>query len=71
MYYVMGQRRRYFAEVRDYDGEDGADAHLIAAAPEMLAALAAVRDGNNFAAMAQQERDLVIAAIAKAEGQGA
>jgi hypothetical protein len=71
MFYVMGRRHRYFAEVRDYDGEDGADAHLIAAAPEMLAALAAVRDGNTFAAMTQSDRDLVIAAIAKAEGQGA
>ena len=42
---------------------------LILAAPEMLAALKAVRDGNAFAAMAQSERELIMAAIAKAEGR--
>ena len=68
MFYIMGQRHRYFAEVRDYDGEDGADAHLIAAAPHMLTILKTLAlHAPNLDA--QGIRELCDEAIAKAEGR--
>jgi hypothetical protein len=46
-----------------------ADAKLIAAAPELLAALKVVAGSENWRCSADEEWDIVNAAIAKAEGR--
>jgi hypothetical protein len=69
---IAGARPGYLAEVRDCgSGDVAANAHLIAAAPDLLAALQEFIDcganaGNNAALIAQCR-----AAIAKATGETA
>jgi hypothetical protein len=51
-------------------GEAEANAHLIAAAPELLAACEAALNAMIYHGVAFAERDTVLAAIAKAKGGG-
>ena len=55
----------------DQDGEEQANAHLIAAAPDMLEALKAVLPLLRHPTSAELEvRKMVLAALAKARGEG-
>lgn len=50
------------------DGHDEADAHLIAAAPDLLAALQALRDSDGFMHLLDRDQEVIEDAIAKAAG---
>lgn len=55
--------------LRDYTTEGAANAHLIAAAPELLEALKAVVNALGFHGIARDAANRAISAIAKAEGK--
>lgn len=66
----LGQQPGYVAEARGSSPEErDANARLIAAAPELLAALEVVRRSAAWSNLSLETQSLICAAIAKAEGR--
>lgn len=69
----LGQAGSYVIVARIYGDDDQVwpDAHLIAAAPDLLAACKAALKDVDVGMLSSEVTDAMIAAIAKAEGRGA
>lgn len=72
-YQITSAESRHFAVIAetpvDGTGADEANARLIAAAPELLAALEVVRRSAAWSNLSLETQSLICAAIAKAEGR--